>query len=32
MEPAMHYALTPDGELVKVLENGYEYTGMFILG
>jgi hypothetical protein len=31
MTPIMHYVLTPDGEIVKVSEAGYEYTGMFIL-
>ena len=27
----MHNVLAPDGEIVKVSEAGYEYTGMFIL-
>jgi hypothetical protein len=31
MTPTMTYALTPDGEIVMVLEDGYEYTGMFVL-
>ena len=31
MTPAMYYALAPDGEIVKVLQEGYEYTGMYIL-
>jgi hypothetical protein len=31
MAPIMHYVLAPDGEIVKVSETGYEYTGMFIL-
>jgi hypothetical protein len=29
--PTMQYVLAPDGEIVKVLEDGYEYTGMFIM-
>lgn len=29
--PTMDYVLAPDGEIVKVVEGGYEYTGMFIL-
>jgi hypothetical protein len=31
MSPTMQYALAPDGEIVKVVEDGYEYTGMYIL-
>jgi hypothetical protein len=31
MTPIMNYVLAPDGEIVKVLEDGYEYTGMYIL-
>jgi hypothetical protein len=31
MEPVMRYALTPEGEIVKVLDQGYEYTGMYIM-
>ncbi len=31
MTPTMQYALAPDGEIVKVVEDGYEYTGMYIL-
>ncbi len=31
MMPIMQYVLAPDGEIVKVLEDGYEYTGMYIL-
>ena len=31
MEPVMRYHLAPDGEIVKVLPAGYEYTGMYIL-
>jgi hypothetical protein len=27
----MRYVLAPDGEIVRVLEDGYEYTGMYIL-
>jgi len=28
----MQYVLAPDGEIVKVVHDGYEYTGMYILG
>ena len=31
MTPSMQYAIAPDGEIVKVLEDGYEFTGMYIL-
>jgi hypothetical protein len=31
MAPTMDYRLAPDGEIVKVSEKGYEYTGMYIL-
>jgi len=31
MTSIMQYVLAPDGEIVKVSEKGYEYTGMFIL-
>ena len=31
MTQTMQYVLAPDGEIVKVLEDGYEYTGMYIL-
>jgi hypothetical protein len=27
----MEYALAPDGQIVKVVREGYEYTGMFIV-
>lgn len=27
----MNYVLAPDGEIVKVCERGYEYTGMFVV-
>jgi hypothetical protein len=27
----MKYVLAPDGEIVKVSEGDYEYTGMYIL-
>ncbi len=30
MTPIMQYVLAPDGEIVKVSEKGYEYTGMYI--
>ena len=30
MTPLMKYVLAPDGEIVKVREDGYERTGMFI--
>ncbi len=29
--PMMKYLLAPDGEIVKIVEEGYEYTGMYIL-
>ena len=31
MEPVMKYVLASDGEIVKLLTRGYEYTGMYIL-
>ncbi len=31
MAPVMEYMLAPDGEIVKVTDRGYEYTGMYIL-
>ena len=31
MEHGMRYMMAIDGELVKVIDNDYEYTGMFIL-
>ena len=31
MCPSMNYVLAPDGEIVKVSDRGYEYTGMFVL-
>lgn len=31
MNPSMSYVLAHDGEMVKVCERGYEYTGMYIL-
>jgi hypothetical protein len=31
MEPVMDYLLSPDGEIVKVLDEEYEFTGMYIL-
>jgi hypothetical protein len=31
LTPLMRYVLAPDGEIVRVLEDGYEYTGMYIL-
>ena len=31
MQGPMSYLLAPDGEIVKVCEWGFEYTGMFIL-
>ena len=30
MIQVMHYMLAPDGEIVKVTDAGYEYTGMYI--
>ena len=27
----MNYVLAPDGEIVKMKSEGYEYTGMYIL-
>lgn len=32
MGDVMDYVLSQDGELVKVDERGYEYTGMYIVG
>jgi hypothetical protein len=31
MSPIMEYFLAPDGEIVKRVQNHYEYTGMYIL-
>lgn len=31
MESTMRYVLAPNGEIVKLLTQGYEYTGMYIL-
>jgi hypothetical protein len=31
MDAAMEYVLSQEWELVKVAEQGYEYTGMYIL-
>jgi hypothetical protein len=31
MTPIMQYMLAPDGEIVKVVDDGLEYTGMYIL-
>ena len=31
MSPVMKYVLAPNGEIVKVVEGRFEYTGMFIL-
>ncbi len=31
LTPLMQYVLAPDGEILKVAEDGYEYTGMYIL-
>ncbi len=31
MEPSMRYVVARNGEIVKVVEGGYEYTGMYIL-
>jgi hypothetical protein len=30
MSPSHSYVLSEDNELVKVTEQGYEYTGMFV--
>ena len=31
MEPSDNYVIAPDGEIVKVLEGNYEYTGMYVV-
>jgi hypothetical protein len=31
MEAVMRYVMAPDGEIVKLLPRGYEYTGMYVL-
>ena len=31
MEPSMKYVVAQNGEIVKVVEGGYEYTGMYII-
>ena len=31
MTPMMNYMLAPDGEIVKVVDGDYEYTGMYIV-
>lgn len=31
MQAAMRYVVAQDGELVKVSEGGYEYTGMYLV-
>jgi hypothetical protein len=31
MEPAEDYVIAPDGEIVKVKEGNYEYTGMYVV-
>lgn len=31
MDPAEDYVIAPDGEIVKVKEGNYEYTGMYVV-
>ena len=31
MEPSQSYMVAPDGEIVKVSDGNYEYTGMYIV-
>ncbi len=31
MEPSKDYVIAPDGEIVKVVEGAYEYTGMYVV-
>lgn len=31
MEPSQDYVIAPDGEIVKVSDGNYEYTGMYVV-
>ena len=31
MDPNSDYVVAPDGEIVKVKDGGYEYTGMYVV-
>jgi hypothetical protein len=31
MEPSQDYVIAPDGEIVKVTDGAYEYTGMYVV-
>jgi hypothetical protein len=31
MEPSKDYVIAPDGEIVKVADGNYEYTGMYVV-
>lgn len=31
MQPVMSYVVSSEGEIVKVVDQGYEYTGMFVV-
>ena len=31
VEPDKDYVIAPDGEIVKVKNGGYEYTGMYVV-
>jgi hypothetical protein len=31
MEPSKDYVIAPDGEIVKVSDGNYEYTGMYVV-
>ena len=31
MEPSDDYVIAPDGEIVKVKDGNYEYTGMYVV-
>ena len=31
MEPSQNYVIAPDGEIVKVADGNYEYTGMYMV-
>lgn len=31
MKSADNYAIAQDGEIVKIIDGGYEYTGMYVV-
>jgi hypothetical protein len=31
MSPSDEYVVAPDGEIVKVIDGSYEYTGMYVV-